>query len=107
MFSLSMLLPIGTLEIDAIHEAEQRLSVLVTSTLQDSACPDCQTTSSRVHSQYTRTVTDLPWAGRTLLLLLRTRRFFCDLPQCGRKTFAELFGPALPAYARRTSGQLA
>jgi transposase len=103
VFSLSTLLPIDNLDIDTIEDADHRLRVLVTSTLQDAPCPDCERMSSRVHSHYTRTVADLPWAGRILVLALRTRRFFCDASACARKTFAERFGPALPAYARRTT----
>jgi transposase len=102
VFSLSLLLPFDTLKLDAVQTAEPGLTIMVASTVKDAACPDCQTLSSRVHSRYTRTVADLPWAGFSLVLRLLTRRFFCDLSGCSRKTFAEPFGPALPSYARRT-----
>lgn len=102
MFSVSMLLPFDDLKLDAVQVAEPGLTVMVASSAKETACPDCQTLSSRIHSRYTRTVADLPWAGFSLVLRLQSRRFFCDLPDCRRKTFAERFGPALPAYARRT-----
>ncbi|GAC1527806.1 MAG: hypothetical protein NVS2B16_35710 [Chloroflexota bacterium] len=59
--------------------------------------------NDRVHSRYRRTVGDLPWADRRLVLHLHVRRFFCDLASCPRRTFAERFGPSLPPYARRTA----
>lgn len=37
-------------------------------------------------------------------LRVRTRRWFCDLPGCSRKIFAERFHGALATYARRTDG---
>lgn len=102
MFSLSLLLPLDTLKLDAVQTGGLGLTVMVASTVKETACPDCQTVSSRIHSRYTRTVADLPWAGFLLVLRLLTRRFFCDVSGCSRKTFAEPFGPALPSYARRT-----
>ncbi len=66
------------------------------------ACPSCGELSRRRHSQYERRPLDLPWRGRTVHLRLRTRRWFCDATGCSRKIFAERFGGALAAYARRT-----
>ncbi len=56
-----------------------------------------------MHSRYRRTVADLPWADRRLLLHLHVQRFFCDQAHCPKRTFAERFGSALPPYARRTA----
>src|SRR3712207_5879184 len=103
MFSLSALLPCDNLCLETIHETDQGLTVMVASTTPSATCPGCQMTSARVHGHYTRTVADLPWGGRALVLQLRTPRFFCDCSTCPRKTFAATFGPALPAYARRTT----
>jgi hypothetical protein len=52
VFSLSLLLPFGDLELDTVQTAEQRLTVMVSSTVQEAPCPDCRTLSSRVHSRY-------------------------------------------------------
>lgn len=62
----------------------------------------CHSVSKHIHSRYTRTIADLPTAGRVCRLLLRVRRFFCDVSGCPRKIFAERLGTELPAFARRT-----
>ncbi len=54
-------------------------------------CPCCGTESKRVHSYYIRTLHDLPASGRTVLLTVRVRRFFCQESTCKRKIFAERF----------------
>jgi len=41
-------------------------------------CPDCGTTSCRVHSYYERLLGDLPWQSRPVLLRVQVRRFRCD-----------------------------
>lgn len=65
-------------------------------------CPLCGQPSSRVHSRYRRILADLPWQGISARLLLWTRRFFCDAPDCVRRIFTErLPGVAIP-YAHRT-----
>lgn len=65
-------------------------------------CPLCGQPSSRVHSSYRRILADLPWQGIPARVLLWTRRFFCDAPDCVRRIFTErLPGVALP-YAHRT-----
>ena len=67
-------------------------------------CPKCNSTSGRVHSQYSRGLADLPIAGRTVKLVVLARRFRCDVAQCVRQIFAERFGPdAIAPWARRTA----
>ena len=55
----------------------------------EGVCLACSKPSSRVHSRYRRTLTDAPVAGRLIRIFLRVRRFFCDSPECRRKTFVE------------------
>jgi transposase len=62
----------------------------------------CGTPSSRIQSRYHRTIADLPWAGITVRLLLRVRRFRGDNPACPRLIFCERLGQAIAVYARRT-----
>jgi len=62
----------------------------------------CGSVCSRVHSQYRRRLADLPAAGVRIALILRTRRFFCDIAAYERRIFAERFETAEPR-ARRTS----
>ncbi len=54
-------------------------------------CPCCGTESKRVHSSYIRTLHDLPASGRTVLLTVRVRRFFCQESVCKRKITASRF----------------
>ena len=66
------------------------------------SCPACGQRSSRVHSHYNRTLQDLPAHGRVIQLQIRIRRFFCDFPDCRRKTFAERFPEVTNAHWRKT-----
>ncbi|MEE7479141.1 ISL3 family transposase [Methylobacterium hispanicum] len=66
-------------------------------------CPRCESVSSRVYSRYTRTLSDLPVAGRRVVITISVRRFRCVGPECRTKIFAERLEPNLAAaYARRT-----
>ncbi len=66
-------------------------------------CPRCEGVSSRVHSRYTRTLSDLPVAGRRVVITISVRRFRCVDSECRTKVFAERLEPDLAvAYARRT-----
>jgi transposase len=67
------------------------------------SCPKCKTPSSRVHSRYMRTLTDLPCPGRTVRLQLQVRRFSCTASTCPKKTFAERFPKIAKPYARTTA----
>jgi transposase len=68
-------------------DADNGLTVVMTTTQPTALCPLCQSLASRVHSRYQRRVTDLPCSGRTVTLLVHARRFFCRNDRCPRKTF--------------------
>ena len=103
MFPIAHLFPVPDIELDDRSIDDTGVTLVATSMRHTAVCPRCQSLNARIHSRYTRTVADLPCVGRRLILLLRVRRFFCDRPSCPQKTFAERFGAALPAYARRTA----
>ena len=65
-------------------------------------CRACGHASSRVHRRYQRTRTDLPWHGLRVQLVLRVRRFCCDVPGCARRIFTERLPNTAAASARRT-----
>ncbi|MBB4935137.1 transposase [Lipingzhangella halophila] len=65
-------------------------------------CPVCQTVSRRVHSRYLRRMADAPVSGRETLLLLETRRFFCEYDGCHKRTFAEQIPGLTTPYACTT-----
>jgi transposase len=65
-------------------------------------CPRCGHGSEQVHSWYTRRVTDLPWCGRTLAIVITARKFRCGNPACPRAIFCERLPDIAPAHARTT-----
>ncbi len=79
---------------------------VLTSTRESSArCPTCARCSGRVHSTYTRSLADLPWAAIPVSFKVRVRKLFCDNPLCPRKVFAERIEGVARPYARRTDRQ--
>src|SRR5215216_7952326 len=82
------LLPEG-LCLETLSIETGRVSICVSSGTRRSVCPLCGSGSSRVHSRYSRTVSDLPWHGISVELEVRAGRFFCDEPSCERKIFCE------------------
>src|SRR5207247_4420898 len=53
-----------------------------------------------VHCQYRRTVYDVPCAGRSVVLRLGVRKFFCRTGTCQRKVFAERLPDLVQPWAR-------
>jgi transposase len=94
------LLPKG-LEVQTLRIETGRVSIRVSSGTRRSVCPLCGRGSSRVHSRYARTVSDLPWHGISVELEVLARRFFCDEASCERKIFCERL-PEVAARARKT-----
>ncbi len=66
------------------------------------ACVRCGHAASRVHSRYERCLADAPVGGRLLVVRLRVRRWFCDQPSCGVRTFAEQVEGVTVRHGRRT-----
>ncbi len=94
------LLPKG-LDLQTLRIETGRVSIRVSSGTRRSVCPLCGRGSSRVHSRYARTVSDLPWHGISVELEVLARRFFCDEASCERKIFCERL-PEVAARARKT-----
>jgi transposase len=92
-------LPEGML-IDRIEQTDSQLTVTVISTRAEATCPGCGCPSDHVHSQYQRTVNDAPCAGRTVVLRLGVRKFFCLQLCCPRKVFAERLPELVQPWAR-------
>ncbi len=66
-----------------------------------SKCPICEKYSNKVHDRYTRTISDLPVFQNKTTIILKTRKFKCQNPQCNRKVFSEQT-PYILRYSRRT-----
>jgi transposase len=80
----------------------QTLIVEVTSTQLAPACPRCATAASRVHSRYSRTLADLPWADVAVQVQLHVRKCFCPTDTCSRTIFCERVPKIAQPWARRT-----
>jgi transposase len=88
--------------IEQITLTDGVITVLAQSHTMQASCPACASQSSRIHSRYERTLSDLPWSGRIVRLVVQVRRFLCLKPTCPRKTFAEAIPAVAERYARRT-----
>src|SRR5262245_56401703 len=65
-------------------------------------CPLCATPARRIHSDYGRTLADLPWAQYRVCLQLRVRKWFCGNRACPRRIFTERLPTVAAPWARRT-----
>jgi transposase len=100
--SRSDLVPAGFVVESALCEAD-KTTITVQSSRSFGLCPSCGMVSRRVHSHYSRHVTDLPLSGRIVQLVLIARRFRCDAVLCGRQIFTERFADDVAPSARRTT----
>ncbi|MBA2713363.1 MAG: transposase family protein [Rubrobacteraceae bacterium] len=66
------LLPEG-LSLEGLSIESGRVGISVSSGSRRCVCPVCGRTSARVHSRYTRSVSDLPWHGISVALEVRAR----------------------------------
>jgi transposase len=69
---------------------------------RSATCPNCQQSSRRVHSRYTRRIADEPIGGRAMSIRVSVRRFRCGAAVCPRRTFVEQI-PCLVARSARRS----
>ncbi len=90
------------MDLGSIEIHEQRIVVHLHATSPTAACPQCGTAGSRVHSRYQRTITDVAFGGRSLVLKLLVRKWICPEASCSRKIFAERFPGLVQRYARMT-----
>jgi transposase len=89
------------LDLESLSIEAGSVSISVSSGARRCPCPVCGRGSSRVHSRYSRAVSDLPWHGISVELEVRARRFFCDEGSCERRIFCERL-PDVAAHARKT-----
>ena len=71
-------------------------------TQTNAPCPLCATPARRIHSDYGRTLADLPWAQYRVSLQLRVRKWFCRNRACPRRIFTERLPTVAAPWARRT-----
>ena len=87
---------------ESIEVAHDTITIYLKSNLSQGVCPYCGEVSSKVHSRYVRSPSDLSILGKSVVLRLYARKFFCHNPMCGNKTFAEQPGNEIFRYRRRT-----
>ena len=92
-------LPEGML-IDRVEQTDSQLTVTVISTRTEATCPGCGCPSEYVHSQYQRTVNDVPCGGCKVVLRLGVRKFFCLQLCCPRKVIASQLPDLVQPWAR-------
>ncbi len=98
-----LLPPEEHLKFKTLIMGEHGITLVATMASPKAACPDCHHLASRIHSDYPRTLADVPWATAPIRLLLTVRRFFCTTCTCGRQTFTERLPTVAPLYARTTT----
>src|SRR5438445_5376566 len=102
---LTRLLPDATrlrLEACDVDDTTAQITLRVQSTQTSAPCPLCTTPARRIHSDYGRTLADLPWAQYRVRLQLRVRKWFCRNRACQRRIFTERLPTIAAPWARRT-----
>ena len=102
---LTRLLPDATtlrLEACAVDDTTAQITLRVQSMQTRAPCPLCATPARRIHSDYGRTLADLPWAQYRVSLQLRVRKWFCRNRSCPRRIFTERLPTVAAPWARRT-----
>jgi transposase len=94
--------PLLRLETWQIDTASAQVTLRVQSTQTRGHCPVCRCPTRRIHSRYTRTVADLPWAHCRVVWQLCVRKFFCTNGRCTRRIFTERLPGVVAPWARRT-----
>ena len=85
-----------------LSEVTHQITLIASSTKTTAQCPLCQQLTHRVHSRYSRKLTDLPWADYNITLQLRVQKFFCINALCKRRIFTERLGGITAPWARKT-----
>src|SRR5262249_54848336 len=102
----SLLLPDTTvLHLDSweLNASASLITLHVTATPTAVPCPRCAVLVTRLHSRYTRTLADVPWAHYRVRWHLRVRKWFCQNPQCVRQIFTERLPAVAAPWARQTA----
>ena len=103
-YSTSFTIP-DQLHVDALSYDGDLLTISGCLRGSEAHCPVCGGASRRIHGRYIRTLADLPWSGTPVRLQVRVRKFFCDVPTCERKIFAERLKEVALPFARGTGRQ--
>jgi transposase len=84
-----------------VDEAAAQIPLHVRATQTSAPCPLCATPARCIHSDYARTLADLPWAQYRVRLHVRVRQWFCRNRACPRRIFTERLPTVAAPWARR------
>lgn len=84
----STVVPKG-LKLEEMKEVDKGLELRVSTIATKVECPKCGEKTSQVHSNYRRTIKDLPCFGLVVYLVLQVRKFFCLNQRCEQRIFCE------------------
>ncbi|MCP3763772.1 transposase family protein [Domibacillus sp. A3M-37] len=102
MLSISWPSPDLDLELLHVTSTDDSLFLAVKRSSTSVSCPGCSTLSHRKYSQYSRKVQDLSIGSKSVILLLITRKWFCEELECPLKIFTERYNWLSP-NGRRTA----
>jgi transposase len=91
-----------SLEACEVDTATTQITLRVRAIQTSAPCPLCATPAQRIHSDYERTLADLPWAQYRVRLQLQVRKWFCRNRACHRRIFTERLPSVAAPWARRT-----
>ena len=91
-----------SLVIDEVEDTGTVVRLRARTTTPDGVCPRCGGASRRVHAWHVRRLTDLPVAGRSVVIELHVRRLVCPSAACPQRTFRQQVPELALRYARRT-----
>src|SRR5262249_15942007 len=85
-----------------IDDSTAQITLRVQATQTCAPCPLCATPARRIHSDYGRTLADLPWAQYRVALQLRVRKWFSRNRACPPRVFTDRLPTVAAPWARRT-----
>src|SRR5438067_12259126 len=98
-----LLPPQAPLQIETMAMTERGMTLDLAVTTSQALYPTCTQPSTHIHSDYRRTLADLPWATPPVQLHLRVRRCQCETPHCAHRTFTERVPHVAPCSAWMTT----
>jgi transposase len=99
---VSALLPADyALRVQDLAIASEIVAIVAAAMASTAVCPERSAPSEHVPASSIRTVADLPWQGRRVVLRFTVRRFQCRNTMCARRTFTERFTVVARTPGRR------
>lgn len=99
---MHILFSLPDVAITGIELTTDQIALDIVPAAAQGCCPHCQQPSTRIHSYYTRSISDLAVGGRLVILRLLVRRFRCPNQACSARTFTEQCPELAAPRCRRT-----